>query len=97
MQKLIQCQMVQLRDDLHKIIVGDLLQHNRNIVVFDGERAGETFTCLASEDTLDGIIETIAFAISGRDYSLDVRMVSDRMAVIPVRVYAPAIPIEGLI
>lgn len=94
MQKLIPCEMVQLRDDLHKIIVGDLLQTNKNVVVHDPSRHGLSIECLAHENTLDGVIATIAFFIRDCEFSLDVVMLNGSMARISVRTYTS---IEGLI
>lgn len=98
MQKLIPCKQAQLkslRDDLHKMVIGDLLHHNENVAAHDEKRVGETVTFMAHETTIDEVIETIAVFISGQEFSLDVKMANDMMAIIPVRVYGP--PIEGLI
>lgn len=88
-------QLSQLRDDLHKIIIGDLLQHNQNVVVHDLSRPARSVPFIAHEETLDAVIATITYSISGEEFSLDVRMVNDKMIVITVRMYGP--PIEGLI
>jgi len=90
-------ELIGLRDDLHKIIIGDLLQHNKNVVVHDPSRAGDTVTFLAHETTLDGVIETIAYTIGSGDYSLDLKMVNGMMATIEVRSYAPEVSLEGLV
>jgi hypothetical protein len=90
-------ELTQLRDDLHKIIVGDLLWHNKNLVVHDTSRAGDTVIFLAHETTMDGVIETIAYAIGRSEYSLDLKMITGMMATIEVRVYAPEVSLEGLV
>jgi hypothetical protein len=89
--------LIGLQNDLHKIIIGDLLQHNKNVVIHDPLRAGDTVIFLAHETTLDGVIETIAYTIGGGDYSLDLKMVNSMMASIEVRSYALEIPLEGLV
>jgi len=83
-----------IRDDLHKIIVGDLLRENYDLAVHDVMRPGKTVTFIAHENTLDAVIATISYFIRHQEFSLDVRMANDKMAVIPVRVYDR---LEGLI
>lgn len=89
-------QLKDLRDDLHKIIIGDILQENRNVVAHDLTRPGEMVTFLAHETTLDAIVGQISAYIGGREFSLDVVMLTDMMASIPVRIYEPTISIEDL-
>lgn len=89
-------QLKDLRDDLHKIIIGDILQENRNVVGHDLTRPGEMVTFLAHETTLDAVVAQISAYIAGREFSLDVTLASSMMAIIPVRIYEPTISIEGL-
>lgn len=85
--------------DLHKIIIGDLLNLTKGlcVVVHEPTRAGHTTPFVAHEDTLDTIIQSIATYVGLEQFSLDVRTRGAKMAVISVRIYDRAIPIEGLI
>lgn len=86
-----------LEADLYKLIVGDLRGMNpySAIVQEPQNREHTLIEYIASDRTFGEVTEAISAATFEREFSLDLRCVSDTVAVIRVRLYAP-IKIEGL-